>query len=96
MNKTLELMQDLSQDYMQDRHWALLSNETNSHINPDDPNFCFYDLYKLDLEKYTEKVNDIVDIARAQTKIKKDLDKIKKFWDDRTFDWDTLPEKETY
>jgi dynein heavy chain len=44
MNKSLELMNDLHSDEMQERHWTLLSNETNSKVNPDDPNFCFKDL----------------------------------------------------
>mmetsp|Transcript_71954 Transcript_71954/g.155400 ORF Transcript_71954/g.155400 Transcript_71954/m.155400 type:complete len:86 (+) Transcript_71954:2113-2370(+) len=85
MNKTLELMSDLHSDDMQERHWQELSNETNSNIKPDDPNFCFKDLYKLELHKYTEKVSDIVEIAKNQTKIKKELDKMKKFWDERKF-----------
>jgi len=95
MIKSLELMNELHSDEMQERHWALLSNETNSHINPEDSNFCFKDLYKLDLDKYTEKVSDIVEIAKNQTKIKKELDKIKKYWDEKAFNWKPMTEKDT-
>lgn len=96
MNQTLLLMSELHSDDMQERHWQDLSNYTSSIINQDDANFCFRDLYKLDLHLYTEQVNDIVEVAKNQTKIKKNLDKIKKFWDDKKFVWKEFPEKETY
>lgn len=96
MSKTLELMGELQSDDMQKRHWEELSNETMHDIKPEDPNFKFNDLYKLNLIKYTEKVQDIVEIAKNQTKIKKNLDKIKKQWDEKSFDWKELPDKETY
>jgi len=96
MSKTLELMGELQSDDMQKRHWEELSNETVSHITPEDPNFKFNDLYKLNLIKYTEKVQDIVEIAKNQTKIKKSLDKIKKQWDEKSFEWKELTDKETY
>lgn len=96
MSKTLELMSELQSDDMQMRHWKELSDETKHDIVPEDPNFKFHDLFKLELTKYTEKVQDIVEIAKNQTKIKKNLDKIKKQWDDKSFDWEELAEKETY
>jgi len=96
MGKTLELMGELQSDDMQKRHWEELSNETAQYIKPDDPSFKFDDLYKLNLVKYTEKVSDIVEIAKNQTKIKKSLDKIKKQWDEKSFDWEELAEKETF
>lgn len=95
MNQTLQLMSELHSDDMQERHWKELAEETNSIINQEDPQFCFKDLFKLELHRYTEKVSDIVEIAKNQTKIKKELDKIKKFWDDRKFNWKEIPEKET-
>ena len=96
MGKTLELMGELQSDDMQKRHWEELSNETKHDIKPEDPNFKFYDLFKLNLIHYTEKVSDIVEIANHQTKIKKSLDKIKKQWDEKSFDWEEITEKETY
>lgn len=95
MNQTIQLMSELHSDDMQKRHWEELADETNSVIKQDDPQFCFKDLFKLELHRYTEKVSDIVEIAKNQTKIKKELDKIKKFWDDRKFNWKEIPEKET-
>lgn len=96
MGKTLELMGELQSDDMQKRHWEELSNETKHDIKPEDPNFKFHDLFKLNLIHYTEKVSDIVEIAKNQTKIKKSLDKIKKQWDEKAFDWEEMAEKETY
>jgi hypothetical protein len=51
MGKTLELMSELQSDDMQIRHWKELSDETKHDINPEDPNFKFHDLYKLNLTK---------------------------------------------
>jgi len=96
MGKTLELMGELQSDDMQARHWTELSDETKHDIKQEDPNFKFYDLFKLNLVNYTERVSDIVEIAKNQTKIKKSLDKIKKQWDEKAFDWLELTEKETF
>jgi hypothetical protein len=96
MNQTLLLMSELHSDDMQERHWQDLANETNSVIKQEDPSFSFKDLYKLELHKYTEKVSDIVEIAKNQTKIKKELEKIKKFWDDKQFTWKAIEEKDTH
>jgi len=51
MNQTLQLMSELHSDDMQARHWKELSDETNSEIRPDDAQFAFKDLFKLELHK---------------------------------------------
>lgn len=51
MNQTLQLMSELHSDDMQTRHWEELSEETNSIIKQDDAQFCFRDLFKLELHR---------------------------------------------
>lgn len=88
-------MSELHSDDMQERHWTDLSKEIGQTIKPDESGFCFKDMYKLKLHNYSEKISDVVDIAKNQKKIKKEIESIKKTWDKRKFVWKELPDKDT-
>lgn len=73
MNAILPSISLLHSPYMMERHWKRLQKITSKTINFKSPNFCLEDLIKLELYKYTEDVNELVDGAQKESKIETKL-----------------------
>lgn len=60
---------------------------TGKSINFSSPKFCLEDLIKLELYKYSEDVNELVEGAQKEAKIESNLNKIEKIWDEQEFEF---------
>jgi len=87
MNTILPLISQLHSKFMQERHWKKLMRITQRTINFNSPAFCLDDLIKLELYKYSEEVNELVDGAQKESKIETNINKIEKIWEDQKFDF---------
>lgn len=81
MQKVLPLLDALNCEDMKDRHWNELANVTGHPINYKSSAFCMNDLIQLELHNYTEKVNEIVDVAKNQQVNSKKIVIIAKNWE---------------
>ena len=60
---------------------------TQKQINFTSPQFCLDDLIKLELYKYSEEVNELVDGAQKESKIEGKVGQIEKIWEDQKFEF---------
>ncbi|OMJ82808.1 hypothetical protein SteCoe_16405 [Stentor coeruleus] len=81
----LPLITQLKEDCMMNRHWEGLK-KTLSHEFTINENFKLQKFFEMELYKFSEPVEDIVDQARNEAKMEKTLKKIKETWDVITFD----------
>lgn len=82
MSKVIPLIAMLHSKFMQGRHWKKLERTTGQKIEHDNPKFCLEDLIRLQLFKYADEVNEIVEGAQKESKIESSLYAISKTWDD--------------
>jgi dynein heavy chain len=85
MNTILPLISQLHSKFMQDRHWKKLMVITDQNIEFKSPNFCLDDLIKLQLYKYADEVNELVDGAQKEAKIEAKLNIIQEVWQTQNF-----------
>jgi len=78
------LIQQLHSQFMQPRHWKRLNGICGKTVNRNDPKFCLRDIINLELYKYAEDVNELVESAQKEAGIEKKLTNIVKTWDDTT------------
>ncbi|KAL1498812.1 hypothetical protein AB1Y20_014117 [Prymnesium parvum] len=76
---TLPLVQDLHDEAMRERHWKKLMRACGRTFVLD-AKFCLNDLVKLQLHRYADAVSEIVEQARQELKIDKQLDRIENTW----------------
>ena len=88
MKKTLNCIDMLSSEAMQDRHWNSISNELCESIDYKSSSFCFEDILRLDVFKYETIVQETTEIANKELKIGKDLDKINTVWSKLCFEFE--------
>jgi dynein heavy chain len=67
---------------MQARHWKRLNGICGKIVNRNDPKFCLRDIIDLELYKFSEDVNELVEGAGKEQKIETKLGQIIKTWDD--------------
>jgi dynein heavy chain len=94
MNKVIPLIAMLHSKFMQGRHWRKLERTTSQKIDHESPKFCLEDLIRLQLFKYADEVNEIVEGAQKESKIESSLIAISKTWDDQNFEF--IEYKDTY
>jgi dynein heavy chain len=70
---------------MMDRHWKKLEVITGKTIEHKSTSFCLQDLVELDLFKFAEEVNEIVDGSAKEAKIEMKLNNIQKTWETNVF-----------
>jgi dynein heavy chain len=87
MNTILPLINQLKSPFMMDRHWKKLETLTGKTINHKAPTFCLENLVELDLFKFAEEVNEIVDGAAKEAKIEIKLNNIQKVWEESSFEF---------
>lgn len=78
------LISQLHSEFMQPRHWKRLNGICGKIVNRDDPKFCLRDIIDLELFKYSDEVNELVEGAQKEATIEKKLTNIIKTWDDTT------------
>jgi dynein heavy chain len=78
------LISQLHSEFMQPRHWKRLNGICGKIVNRDDPKFCLRDIIDLELFKYSDEVNELVEGAQKEATIEKKLNIIIKTWDDTT------------
>lgn len=87
MNTILPLISSLHSKFMMERHWKKLMRITQKNINFNSPNFCLDDLINLQLYKYSEEVQELVDSAQKESKIEGNINKIEKVWEESQFEF---------
>ena len=75
----LVIWQDLRDEAMRERHWKRLMRACGRTFVLDSK-FCLNDLVKLQLHKTADAVGEIVEAARQELKIDRQLDKIETTW----------------
>lgn len=84
MDTIRPLIQQLHSEFMQPRHWKRLNGICGKAVNRQDPKFCLRDIIDLELYRYAEDVNELVEGAQKEASIEKKLNLIVKTWDDAT------------
>ena len=84
MDTIRPLIQQLHSPFMQPRHWKKLNGVCGKTVNRNDPKFCLSDIINLELYKFSEDVNELVEGAQKEAGIEKKLNNIIKTWDDTT------------
>ena len=79
MATSLPLVAELNHPAMRDRHWKHLMKACNKNFVKDE-NFTLGTLLDLELHKFQEEVEDIVDRAKKEEVIEKQLKKIEEVW----------------
>jgi dynein heavy chain len=75
----LPLISALHSPAMEDRHWAELKVATGRNFTKG-PQFCLSDVLDLELHKYVQQVEYLVDLATKEAKIQGSLGKIATTW----------------
>lgn len=86
--RTLPLVHDLRNDGMRDRHWQMLMNKTGVKFELTS-NFKLDNLLELNLHKFEEDVQEIVDRADKEIKLEAQLQQFKSTWIDLNFELDS-------
>ena len=84
MDTIRPLIQQLHSPFMQPRHWKRLNGICGKTVNRNDPKFCLRDIINLELYRFSEDVNELVEGAQKEAGIEKKLNNIIKTWDDTT------------
>ncbi len=90
MGKILPLISSLHSEFMEKRHWEELKQITKQDFDPYSPAFNFADVLKLELYRFENQVNEIVDKAQNEAKIEKKLKKIESDWNGQVFEFEEL------
>jgi len=87
MDRVTPLILQLHSEFMQDRHWKKLMGICKKQVDHNSPTFCLNDIIKLELFKFADDVNELVEGAQKEAKIEKKLDGFIKTWDDYNIDF---------
>ena len=79
----LPLISDLHSKSMMNRHWRKLMAITGKNIAFSSPKFCLEDLIQLELYKFSDEVNELVDSANKEARIETNLGKIANIWEEQ-------------
>jgi dynein heavy chain, axonemal len=83
----LPLISDLHSKSMMNRHWKRLMAITGKNIAFSSPKFCLEDLIQLELYKYSDEVNELVDSANKELRIETNLGKIANIWEEQVLNF---------
>jgi len=68
---------------MQPRHWKRLNGICGKIVNRNDPKFCLRDIIDLELYRFSDDVNELVEGAQKEAGIEKKLNNIINTWGDQ-------------
>lgn len=94
MGAVLPLVTQLRSPFVVERHWKKLMGFTGKTVPHKSADFCLADLMKLELHKFAEEVNELVEGAQKEDKIDKKLQQIIKFWETQCYsftEWKDVP-----
>lgn len=83
----IELLMELVHDSMtvdDDRHWTKIRKLLNADITMH-PDSELHELWKLNIQKYEEKLKDIGEQSKQEDKMKIAIDKIEVMWETAEF-----------
>jgi dynein heavy chain len=69
MNQLIPLIARLHDKYMMERHWKKLQIICQKTVPYSSPQFCLEDLINMELHKFVDDVNELVDGAAKENKI---------------------------
>lgn len=84
--KFLPLCGQLRDPSMRERHWDMIRNKVGVNFVIDE-NLKLVHIYKLELDKISEDVEEITDQASQEAKMEKTLNAIEEFWVDIKFEF---------
>eukprot|EP00937_MAST-01D_sp_MAST-1D-sp2_P001625 g1625.t1 len=94
MQVVLPLVNALHSDAMRDRHWSALATVASvEEIDPHDKDFCLDDMLQLELHKFVDDVEEIVETATKELKIETKLKEIAANWN--ALELDFTPHKDS-
>ena len=96
MGVVLPLVSSLHSEFMEKRHWKQLMDLTGKQFDPYSPAFSFDSVLELQLHKYENHVNEIVDVAQKEAKIEKKLKSIDSAWTKQIFEFDDFQETKVF
>lgn len=79
------MISQLHSEFMQDRHWKRLMNICGKQVDNKSPKFCLNDIIGLQLYKFGDDVNELVEGAQREAKIENKLGLIESTWEDYNF-----------
>lgn len=96
-SEILPILKELSKPSIKARHWEALSKLTGSSLtfNTDEV-FYLSKLLELNLLRWKEDVEEIIESADKQLKIEDQLNEIKAKWKEETFDFDVYRNREYF
>jgi dynein heavy chain, axonemal len=78
--ESLPLIASLKNPAMKERHWEKISQMTGIKINMNPKTFTLGGIFAMKLERFSEAINEIVNEAKQEGKIEKDLRAIQDKW----------------
>ena len=81
MNQLCPLIARLHDKYMMERHWKKLQIICGKTVPYSSPNFCLNDLINMELHRFVDDVNELVDGAAKENKIELKLATIVQTWE---------------
>ena len=87
MNLLKPLIQQLHSKYMMERHWKRLQIICGKSVPYSSPQFCLNDLINMELHRFVDDVNELVEGAAKESKIEDKLAVIVKTWEDFNYEF---------
>jgi len=88
MATVLPLISSLHSEFMEKRHWQQLQEICKKNFDSYNPQFNFKDILDLELFKYENQVNELVDVAQKEAKIEKKIKAIENIWVKQVFEFE--------
>ena len=79
---TMNLIPDLRDESMRDRHWNLLRLEVKEEFNEKSDDFNLEEIFKLNFLEFEDIIADLASDAKKQMKVEKDLQEITRVWEE--------------
>lgn len=85
MSVVLPLVHSLHSPAIRERHWKNLMTITRTSFDKS-TGFCLEDILKLELHRFVDQVNDLIEVATKEQKIETGLSQIDELWTNMIFD----------
>jgi len=79
---TMNLIPDLRDESMRDRHWNLLRLEVKEEFSEKSDDFNLEEIFKLNFLEFEDIIADLASDAKKQMKVEKDLQEITRVWEE--------------
>ena len=96
MGVVLPLISSLHSEFMEKRHWKQLMDLTGKQFDQTSPAFSFENVLDLQLHRFENQVNEIVDVAQKEAKIEKKLKNIDSAWTKQMFEFEDFQDTKIF